>query len=78
MYETPLLMVEDEKALETACAQLRGEPGPTGQSAQPLGWETRDILIDMGLDSALVDELIERGAAIQHPGVAAKDETPHA
>tara|TARA_B100000678_G_scaffold140223_1_gene117001 strand:- start:10919 stop:12154 length:1236 start_codon:yes stop_codon:yes gene_type:complete len=55
-----------------------GEPGPTGQSAQPLGWETRDILIDMGLDSALVDELIERGAAIQHPGVAAKDETPHA
>ena len=26
MYETPLLMVEDEEALEAACAQLRGEP----------------------------------------------------
>jgi crotonobetainyl-CoA:carnitine CoA-transferase CaiB-like acyl-CoA transferase len=40
-----------------------GYPAPRG-CAQPKGWETRQILREIGLDSREIDQLVASGAAV--------------
>lgn len=65
------LMAFDDHPTEGRVVALRptvlrdGETAPAGDPAQPLGWETRDILAKAGLDAARIDAMIDQGIAIQ-------------
>jgi crotonobetainyl-CoA:carnitine CoA-transferase CaiB-like acyl-CoA transferase len=65
------LMTFDDHPTEGRIVALRptvlrdGQTAPVGTPAQPLGWETRNILIEGGLNRAQVSAMIDRGAAIQ-------------
>jgi crotonobetainyl-CoA:carnitine CoA-transferase CaiB-like acyl-CoA transferase len=45
---------------------------PAGRPAPPLGWDTREVLEEAGLDSQIIQALFGRGAAIdgRRPGVS--------
>jgi crotonobetainyl-CoA:carnitine CoA-transferase CaiB-like acyl-CoA transferase len=54
--------------------QMRGptewsEGGPTIRKAAPaLGEDTRQVLLEAGLTAAQIDQMIDRGVAVSHPG----------
>ena len=76
------LISSDDHPTEGRVAAIRstilhdGAPAPLGSPAQPMGWETRQVLRELGLDEELVAALIRDGAAIQHESQSAQGPEP--